>query len=224
MSSYWSRAREWARQSTKTYNLTKAIPPIVAAVLQFWLFDLRPMIQTLIIVVTIVGGYLLLYWIEFTWNILFRAPVALDAERATEIAQGEARAAEARDIVSKELLARQKQIAELQVALTEKHPHDQHLKSRIVAALDLLDERSLDFIRWLLDSGRVNRGRIQNQGFGGMQDGLNQRAGIDLITHEPIRSANGTEFDREHQINPRLVAALKHVLYPPPRPVTPPQG
>lgn len=43
--------------------------------------------QVIITVCTVIGGYLLLYVLEFAWKLLFCAPVALDRERAEEIAR-----------------------------------------------------------------------------------------------------------------------------------------
>jgi len=45
------------------------------------------MTQAVLMIGTIVGGYLLLYGLELLWNLIVRAPVALDEERAAEIAK-----------------------------------------------------------------------------------------------------------------------------------------
>lgn len=45
------------------------------------------MTQGALFIGMIVGGYLLLYGLEFLWNLIVRAPVALDKERAAQIAE-----------------------------------------------------------------------------------------------------------------------------------------
>src|SRR5450759_3858818 len=38
---YWARARNWAKGQTKTYSIQKAVPSVLAAVLQYYFFDLQ---------------------------------------------------------------------------------------------------------------------------------------------------------------------------------------
>jgi hypothetical protein len=40
--------------------------------------------ETFVIVGTVIGGYAFLYGVEFTWNLLIKAPQALDKERSKE--------------------------------------------------------------------------------------------------------------------------------------------
>ena len=41
--SYWIVARIWARAHTKTYTLPKAVPPVLAALLQLFVLHMRPL-------------------------------------------------------------------------------------------------------------------------------------------------------------------------------------
>jgi len=78
----------------------------------------------------------------------------------------------------------------------------------------------IEIIPWLLDAGRVTRKTIQGHGFRGIQENINQKAGIELlVTHDLIRNSLGNEIDdREYQINPALLTALKTIFYPSRRP------
>ena len=84
---YWQRARTWAWRRTEIYSLWKALPPLVAALAQHWIFDLHPMRETLVIAATVLGGYVFLSGLEFLWNMLVSAPVALDSERQQVIGE-----------------------------------------------------------------------------------------------------------------------------------------
>jgi hypothetical protein len=84
---YWQRARTWAWRRTEIYSLWKALPPLVAALAQRWIFDLHPMSETLVIAATVLGGYVFLYALEFLWKMLVSAPVALDSERQQVIGE-----------------------------------------------------------------------------------------------------------------------------------------
>jgi hypothetical protein len=179
-----------------------------------------------IVAATLVGSYAVLWLTEYIWNLLFHAPKAIYDGTIFEIAQVGSQArdqiAAAGKLAEEQIQGRQAKIVELEGLLSARHPHDVHLEDRISEAFKKLNETEQGFIRWLLDSGRVSRGRIQGAGFRGIQEELNERASIDLITHEIERAANGTEIDSYHQINPSYLSALKNVLHPPPRSATSP--
>ncbi|MGI8958982.1 MAG: hypothetical protein ACR2IV_04300 [Bryobacteraceae bacterium] len=84
---YWARAGGWARANTKLYTLPKAVPPILAAFVQYLVFHQQTMQQFQITAAIVIGGYIVLYTLEFTWKCLFRAPVALDTERHGQVLQ-----------------------------------------------------------------------------------------------------------------------------------------
>jgi hypothetical protein len=92
---HWHQARKWAKTNTKTKDIRKLLPPVLAALLQyvipstlryfgFVLSEWR-MTETLIILTTLFGGYGLLYGMEFAWNLFVRAPVALRAQEQKEL-------------------------------------------------------------------------------------------------------------------------------------------
>lgn len=87
--SYWKRARSWAWEHTETYSVKKAIPPLLAAVGQHWIFHLHPRNETSVIAATVLGGYVLLCALEFLWKLLVSAPVALYSEQGDKIAERE---------------------------------------------------------------------------------------------------------------------------------------
>jgi hypothetical protein len=82
---YWSEARSWAREHTKTYTLPKAIPPILAAIVQYLVFHQQTMRQVAVTTAIISGGYVLLYALEFVWKLLFLAPSAIYADQRLRI-------------------------------------------------------------------------------------------------------------------------------------------
>ena len=75
--SYWMNARRWTRSTTKTFSLGKVIPALLAAAAQWRLFHLRPLYETLIIMGTFLGIYLLLWELEFLYRLFSVAPVAI---------------------------------------------------------------------------------------------------------------------------------------------------
>jgi hypothetical protein len=81
MPAYWSRAHQWAKKNTRTFTLSKAIPSILALILQSR-FDLQP--RLLAAVGSVISAYLFTQLLHYLWNLLLRAPVALDAERQME--------------------------------------------------------------------------------------------------------------------------------------------
>ena len=150
-------------------------------------------------------------WIgTFGWY-LFNAPSLLDLDKTL------AHEKEIAILTSLQLKAESAladKTDQLKKLIAQKQPHDEHLERLVSTAMAKLSDRDQAFLRWLLDAGRVNKGQVQMQQFGDLPDNINQRAGIELITNDPIRSANGTEIDRYHQINPTLLDALKNILYP----------
>ncbi len=83
MPAYWPRAHKWAKKNTRTFTLSKAIPSILASGIQ-WLFDLQPLSRALAVISSILGAYLLTLLSHYLWNLLLRAPIALDSERQKE--------------------------------------------------------------------------------------------------------------------------------------------
>lgn len=84
--SYWAEARSWAKSNTKTFTPHKAIPSVLATIVQWGVFDLQPMTRALVTVGTLVGSYVLLYALEFIWRLLIEAPAAIHASGQLELA------------------------------------------------------------------------------------------------------------------------------------------
>jgi hypothetical protein len=81
---YWTKARRWTRATTKTYGLGKVIPALLAAMAQWFLFQLRPLYETLIIVGTLLVVYSLLWALEFLYRLFLVAPAAIyESDQAT---------------------------------------------------------------------------------------------------------------------------------------------
>ena len=54
--SYWRCAQSWAARNTKTYSVGKAVPSILAALAQYRFFGMRPMKETGVIILTLIGS------------------------------------------------------------------------------------------------------------------------------------------------------------------------
>jgi len=81
---YWTKARRWTRDTTKTYSLSKVIPALLAAMAQWLLFHLRPLYETLIIVGALLRVYSLLWVLELLYRLFFVAPAAIyESDQAT---------------------------------------------------------------------------------------------------------------------------------------------
>jgi hypothetical protein len=204
---------------TPTRTALAVSGPIIAAV--FWRFwepwnGWWPLMQVAIISV---AGSFAAWGIAFFIGLLV-APAKLAAEaemehgKQTSLIEIKARSTET---ALEKSLAR---VADLEAALAAKHPIDEHKESCVREAFGKLDAEDIRFLQWLLITGRANTSTVQGQRFF-MQVNLNGRAGVHLVTEEPVRSSNGTEIDSYSQINPEMKDALRNVLYPP-RPVTPP--
>jgi len=193
---YWRRARSWAFANTKTYTLPKAVPPILAAFIQYWFFRMRLMSEMFIIVGTVVGGYVLLYCLEFSWKLLFSAPSAIDAEMQSRHA----------DLLSN--------IEGLKSTLSRKHPHDEHKEAQVKTVLSCLSEVERRAIIWLLDAGKVSRGRLQQMGFNADLMMNNRECSV-LLAYDSHCPGNGTvELDRFYYINPNMTDAVRNVIHP----------
>lgn len=166
--------------------------------------------HTLIILVTIIGGYLLLYGIEFTWKLLFQAPSALDERRKSEILL-------VKDSALKEVLTRDEQISSLRSILAAKHPHDDHKEEVARELFARLSPQEKETIKFLLDAGEASRGMLQSHGLNA--DPIVAKSELSpLLAYRSIRPGNRTvETDRSYYINPEMKDALRNVLYPPPR-------
>ena len=77
---YWAEARSWAKDHTKTFTPFKAGPSILATLAQWRLFNLQPMMRALVSAGTLIGSYLLLYLLEYAWNLFVKAPRAIYQE------------------------------------------------------------------------------------------------------------------------------------------------
>ena len=129
---YWKRARSWASAHTKTYSLRKAFPPILAAVVQYFLFRMRAMRETAVIVATVIGGYVLCYWIEFAGNLLLAAPRAIYKEQHEET-----------DRLGRE-------IAKLQI-----RPYDTALASEVAVRVEKITDDAKTLLKFLVFRGEV---------------------------------------------------------------------
>ena len=192
------------------------------------LAGLRPMKDAGLFVAITIGAYLISTVLEYLWNLLFRAPVAVHAGLIAEICKigDNARKEIHSERESAESILREKvraiddgkqRISALEAEISRKQPHDEHKEALVRDALGELGEQDRAVLLWLLDNGRVRRGIIQARGFYNV-DGLNDKAGLALIVHDDISG----EMNAYHQINPEYKDALRNVLYPP-RSVTPPQ-
>lgn len=134
---------------------------------------------------------------------LFQVPSQLESEQAIEHEKKTVR-----------LLAQQS---------ARKHPHDEHLEARVREEMGKLDERQKEFVRYLMDHTQMNNNAVHMAGFSGVPDQVMRMTQHFLVTYESVRPGNGlVERDRLYRINPAALDALRHVLYSPLRPVTPP--
>jgi hypothetical protein len=75
---YWRRAWK-AKPPARYFSLVRAIPSILIAAIQFYIFKAqRPFTQMWIIILTILAVYFILYASETVWNFAALAPVILD--------------------------------------------------------------------------------------------------------------------------------------------------
>jgi hypothetical protein len=162
--SYWRHAREWAFENTKTYTLPKAIPPILAALGQWYFFGMRPINQTVFTVVTIIGGYVFLYWAEFTWKLLFKAPAVLDQERIQEIEKRDKQAVQNREQIQSLLgenadlrRPRRSNVEQVRLDVAEQCI-GQMIRPELVAIRELAEKEEIrldDLHRKMVDSGTM---------------------------------------------------------------------
>jgi hypothetical protein len=82
---YWTTARAWAKQHTKTYAVWKAVPSVLATLMGAWLFNLQPAAKLLVVIGTLVVSYGVLHALEYGYNLLIRAPIAITNNMSTEI-------------------------------------------------------------------------------------------------------------------------------------------
>lgn len=207
---YWRRARLWALANTKAYTPQKAIPPILAAIGQYWFFNMRPMNQTIATIVTITGVYLLLYGLDYTWKLLIQAPVALDKDRDSEF----------RSVTSKlqDLVGENARLK--QPRRTAKQ--DQEFADA-EQALQTLGEKGIKVLQCLMMHGSLAFGAfnppiqfpVPAQEF---REILNKAVLENLVT--PHNAGSGHQRETVYEIAPGSKQALEELLY---RPVTPPQ-
>jgi hypothetical protein len=138
-----------------------------------------------------------------SWVIsLLRSARLLDDDRAMEI-----RAAEhARNVSARQSGDKDKKIARLRDALFKRHPHDEELEVQIRARVEGLSEAGREALKWLFYTSRAELGTIIAAG---KRDGFDEL--ISTVTPVQLVIRTGDLF----QINPRLRAALRNVLYPP---------
>lgn len=170
----------------------------------------------------VVLGYLALFVIGTAYRAI-RAPADLDKKRAEEIdllVRQHSQQVSAKDAV---IAQHTKSIAERNAALSAKHPHDEHREDQVKNALARLEQRERDFISWLLDVGEATNYNVQTAGFKDVATAVLDKT--DLVKYTPVKTGNGIwESDRIHHINSAYLDALRNVLHPPTRPVTPPQA
>ena len=205
---YWSRARAWARAHTKTYTLPKAVPPILAALGQFVFSRKAPMSQILLTVLIILGGYLMLYGLEFCWNLLFRAPMALYGESEQKVASAQA---EVRALMEKAQAPKR--------TLAEEHRHrivvdaiEKYGETAKAALRHLRHQRTVTITSYPM-SGNVDCSSVPStinaKQFGGVLSQL-VAAGVVRRTTEP----NTPQLSHSvFEITPVLLAAMDEVLY-----------
>lgn len=151
------------------------------------------------------------------WGIIFvacliQSPAQLDAQQAER---------HKRDISGVQLIVQQKstdlesaanRIARLEEELLKKHPHDAYKEGRATEALECLNDTEREVIRWLLDSGKVSRGLLQQRGLNA--DAVHGKMQARLLLYDSFRPGNGTvEMDRFYYVNPEFLNALRAVLY-----------
>lgn len=200
---YWQRARAWAFAHTKTYTLPKAISPIVAAAAQWYFFRMRPMGQTILTIVTIFGAYVVLYAMEFTWQLLFKAPVALDGQRDIDLADITAKHA---GVISE----RDRVIGTLQERLAAPKVSASEQKQRDLAAekLKLFTDPEKKVLKHILQFDQQNRGELMKRFSGevNIDQFLNKAREAGLIQNAQPAHPQMAVASR---ITPSFVSALK---------------
>ena len=205
---YWSQARAWARARTKTYTLPKAAPPILAALGQFVFSRKAPMSQVLLTVLIILGGYLMLYGLEFCWNLLFRAPMALYGESEQKVASAQA---EVRALMEK-------------AQALKRTPAEEHRHRIVVDAIEKYGEPARTALRHLRHQETVSITSYPmsgNSDFSSLPSGIDARSfGVilgQLVSVEVVkRTTEPATPQRSHsvfEIAPGLLAAMDEVLY-----------
>ena len=187
----------------------RAAAPVLAVILQ-WRVGLPPPAHVVLTIGTIVGSYLLVYTLALLWNLIVRAPVALDTERVAEIGE-----------LSRSHGAAQERIAALRLESADlKKPRrtdaEQIRFEEARAELKKFDPGEYDFLRFLLPRQDVNPGDLKAQM---MNCGVTEaqwstvyqkaRAGtlVQLVVPSPVRPRSALV------INPVYRDALTELLH-----------
>jgi hypothetical protein len=186
----------------------------VTAPLIGWLADWTVWDVALLTAEATVAAYLMILGIFSIYAIMV-APVRLDQRRVSEI--------QARDDA---VSGHRSTILALRDDLAKKHPHDERKEALIRDAMQKLSDQERRCLEWIANCPRVGNPELYQGGFTGeIARAIDSKTGpiIRLLVYESFRPGNRTvETDRIYSVNSEVLAALKNVLYPPPRPVTPP--
>lgn len=150
--------------------------------------------------VAVVVGYLAMLGIFFVFAVM-RAPVNLDRQRASEIAE--------KDLA---LVEKDTKIAVLQEVISRKHPADEYKENQVRSMIRIFNGEDLEMLRLLLHSGEMNEGPFN-------RDMIGKAKGCGLVNERIERTVGGNYTF--YRINPNYEEALKDILHPP-RPVGPP--
>jgi hypothetical protein len=195
---YWERARHWAGEHTDTYNLKKAVPSIIIAVIQYFVLPFSPVSRTLLSLATILIVWLLLYLLEFLFNLFVRAPVNLDAERQSIISD--------KDI----------EIADLRAQMSRR-PYDDSQRAAAENRLMQVNVAAKDMLRFLLQFDRVEASRLEAAA--GMsttlyRETLNRTVAARLIEREEVPRPGRAGLDSYWFVQPAFVDVLRDLLFP----------
>ncbi len=138
------------------------------------------------------------------------APVTLDRRRVEEVEQARAIASE-----------RGTEISALRQSLSQKHPADEHQERIATEALRDFAPDQIKFVKWMLLHGEVPDHKLQESGIDQLTINDTLYKGRKRLLFNDRRDPRGTIHTK---INDELKSILRDILYPPDRPVTPPQS
>ena len=202
---YWPEAKRWATSRSKTFGPWKAITGVLSALVQFF-YGRAPLRQTIFIIGTGVGVYLLCYCVDFLWKLLILAPA--------QIYDGQS------EVVNSLRDTSNAEIKRLETALTRKHPADEDKLAHVRNLLTDFSDDERGFIRWLLHNGETAREKLAASGVPQPSVWSAEGKGIknELLRARLVR----TPASAQHflSVNPSYTEALRDILFDY-RPVTP---
>lgn len=195
---YWLPARKWTWQKTKVFAAWRALPTVLA-ICGSAVMGLRPMKDAALLIAITIGAYLVSTALEYFWNLLFRAPVAIYDANVVELSRFRV------------------QVCGLEEALAKKDPADEYKERQVREWLEPFAVEEVECIRWLLHHGESDENDFNVSGTDARVLGRALDKGI--VTGLVKSSPRGT--GTAYRIAENYRDAVKSVLHP--RPATTPQ-